>query len=178
MTITFYQTSDYRIFQVWISQITDLQDSWEWDRCRRGTRDSARFYGPDIALKALPTAKAAPPLARTSALAPQQRLDCPASQPASRNQLTTITAGSCYHGSSNATLFRRVDPFLFILHFFFLPLSFSIQHKLVSLYAYYNCICPVSLRGQRYPMASRAARYTRQQSSFVIVEDKTLLGRR
>ncbi|XP_035738327.1 uncharacterized protein LOC118448756 isoform X1 [Vespa mandarinia] len=29
----------------------------------------------------------------------------PAIQPASRNQLTTVTAGSCYHGSSNATLF-------------------------------------------------------------------------
>lgn len=44
------------------------------------------------------------------------RVAQPASQPAyqpanSRNQLT-ITASSCYHGSSNAILFRRVDLFV------------------------------------------------------------------
>lgn len=54
------------------------------------------------------------------------------SQPAnSRNQLT---ASSCYHGSSNAVLFRRVDCFAsfsipYLLHFFFpvfLRVSFSL----------------------------------------------------
>ncbi|CAD1468496.1 unnamed protein product, partial [Heterotrigona itama] len=40
-----------------------------------------RWYGPDIALKALPTTRPPPPWCCTSALAPQQRLDCPASQP-------------------------------------------------------------------------------------------------
>lgn len=74
-----------------------------------GYPGATRRHGPDIALKALHAA-------RSPTIVPRRRSPPHdngwTAQPASRNQLTTITAGSCYHGSSNATLFRRVDPFL------------------------------------------------------------------
>lgn len=95
------------------------------------------------------------------------------SQPASRNQLTTITTGSSYHGSSNATLFRRVDPFLFI-HFFFLPLSFSKHIDVCRLFLW-----PVSYRGgQPNPggIARNADNTQDNDQLFVMVEIKEKRG--
>ncbi|KZC14411.1 Uncharacterized protein F13E9.13, mitochondrial [Dufourea novaeangliae] len=70
----------------------------------KGRPEPPRLHVPDIALKALSPLLAFPPPALSSVPLLSPLGNGLTAQPASRNQLTTITAGSCYHGSSNATL--------------------------------------------------------------------------